>query len=444
MDPVEARAAFVYGKAKDKTASAGKVSRSLRAQATVTLEDPVTGKRASGRGQMGLAVSWGYPSETLSGEQRLEAMKELVERFAPLLAGCGETGHPIDLYLATKKPFLELRDTICAERGLADVMPDLGALVCGSIFDLATHDAYGHLHGASSYDLLGPEHMAHDLGHYLGEPFAGAYPRDFISAQYAREVRIAHTVAGADALTESEVAADAPDDGVPNSLEAWIAAEGVDAFKLKLMGEVEWDVQRTVDVAKLVDSVAPRLDYLITIDCNEQCPSVEAVVEMLAKIRERSESAWRRLAYVEQPTERDLEAHEFDYRPVTALKPAIVDEGVTELRHLHLAFELGWSGFGLKACKSLSACLLYTALVRQADKMLTVQDLGNTGLAHLASMGIAARVEPFGGVESNGRQFNPRGNDPYRETHASLFRVQAGRISTADLRGSGLGYGEAP
>ena len=121
-----------------------------------------------------------------------------------------------------------------------------------------------------------------------------------------------------------------------------------------------------------------------------------------------------------------------------------MDEGVTELRHLELAFGLGWSGFGLKACKSLSACLLYTAVVRKANKLLTVQDLGNTGLAHLASMGIAARTDPFGGVESNGRQFNPQASVPYREEYDSLFRVAGGRISTADLRGPGLGYGDAP
>ena len=72
------------------------------------------GKTAKGFGSMPLGNIWSFPSQTMSYDTTLGAMKALAERIAKITAGYKEAGHPIDINVA-----LEPRVPEGRRRGLA-------------------------------------------------------------------------------------------------------------------------------------------------------------------------------------------------------------------------------------------------------------------------------------------------------------------------------------
>ena len=404
-----------------------------------------SGATTEGFGHILLSDVWGFPSQTLSHDARDAAMREVGERFARRVADSEDSGHPIDLHMAAKDDLGGMSEDVCRELALGEPMPILGALVCASPVDAALHDAFGKLNGVSSYDTYTAEFMAHDLSHYLGPDFAGKYPADYLKPAFEPSMPIFHLVGGVDKLTRAEVTDDDPQDGMPVSLEEWIERDGLVCFKVKLRGDdIDWDVERTVEVADVVAHTHARLGirtgFHLSTDSNEMNESPETVVEYLEKLRERSPQAYDALLYVEQPTERDLTGHHFDMRPVAALKPCLADEGVTDVDKLRLAKELGWSGVGLKTCKGHSSALLYVAWAAENDMVLSVQDLTNPGLSLVHSAGFAARIDTIMGFEYNSRQYLPHSAPEVREKHRPLFEVKNGRVSTETIGDMGLGY----
>lgn len=404
-----------------------------------------TGKVAEGYGNILLSDVWGFPSAVLSHEDRDAAMREVGRRFAARMAEVTEAGHPIDLFLSAKEDLPSIAADVCEELGLVEKMPMLGALVCASPVDAAVHDAFGRLHGVSSYDTYGPEFMSYDLEHYLGPQFAGKYLAHYLKPSFEPTMPVFHLVGGVDKLTRGEVTDDDPQDGLPVSLEEWIERDGLTCFKVKLRGtDISWDVQRTAEVAEVVahthSSLGIRSGFWLSTDSNELNESPESVVEYLLELAAASPLAYRSILYLEQPTERDLAAHCFDMRPVAALKPVLADEGVTDIETLRLASELGWSGVALKVCKCHSSSLLYVAWAKEHGMLLTVQDLTNPGLSLVHSAGFAARVDTMMGFEYNSRQYLPDAAPDVRKRHRELFEVRNGRVSTASLSSVGLGY----
>ncbi len=403
------------------------------------------GQVAEGYGNILLSDVWGFPSAVLSHEERDAAMREVGKRFAARVAEGTEAGHPIDLFLSAKQDLGAISEDVCDKLELVESMPILGALVCASPVDAALHDAFGRANGVSAYDTYGPEFMARDLSHYLGPEFAGKCIRDYLKPAFEPTMPIFHLVGGVDKLTRGEVTPDDPRDGLPVSLEEWIERDGLTCFKVKLRGtDIEWDVERTAEVADVVAHTHARLGltsgFWLSTDSNEQNESPETVVEYLRELAATSPLAYRSLLYVEQPTERDLSAHCFDMRPVAALKPVLADEGVTDIEKLKLAKELGWSGVGLKVCKCHSSSLLYVAWARENGMALSVQDLTNPGLSLVHSAGFAGRIDTMVGFEYNSRQYLPHSAPSVRDKHRPLFEVKGGRVSTETIGAEGLGY----
>jgi hypothetical protein len=162
-------------------------------------------------------------------------------------------------------------------------------------------------------------------------------------------------------------------------------------------------------------------------------------VELLHRLKEERPVAFESTRYVEQPTERDLTAHRHDLRELAAIKPVLLDESLTEPSVFDLAVELGWSGVALKTGKGHSASLLFLARASERGMACTVQDLTLPRLAYLHSLGFAARIEGLLGFEGNGRQYHPFVSNSERALHAAAFDPVEGDVSTASLRGPGLG-----
>jgi L-alanine-DL-glutamate epimerase-like enolase superfamily enzyme len=289
--------------------------------------------------------------------------------------------------------------------------------------------------------------MAWDLSRYLGEEFRGVYPGQFLRTNYLHRVPVFHLVGGLDALREGDLQGDRPDDGVPNSLEKWIERDGVFCLKVKLRGnDVEWDMERTLQVSRIYHEVRrrarpdlPARPHL-SADTNEQCESPQYIAMYLRQLKERDAGVYGEILYVEQPTERDLEAHRFDMRSIAGLKPVLIDESLTRPADFRLATELGWSGIALKSCKGLSSDLLFVPMAELAGVPYAVQDLTNPSLALVESVGLAARTHTILGVEANSRQFFPAANAPEAAAHPGLYEIRDGYAYTDSMTGPGLGY----
>ncbi len=436
----KARQMLVFGRG---FAEAGREAGWTALRARVKVENK-KGDIATGYGLMFLAATWGYPSDVLTTSERLEAMKEVGLRYADLIREFKGYGHPVDIHFQTKPALKDIKKEVCEEMGLGEEMPLLGALVSASPLDSCLHDAFGKANNISSYAGYGKEFMQSDLSTYLGPAYQGKYIADFIRPKFMPRIPIFHLVGGTDKLTQSEIEDTDPKDGLPVSLDQWIRRDGLYCFKIKLKGQdLHWDVERIISVTRVIEETLRsqgRGEFYSSADSNELCPDPQYVLEMLAKVKERSPLAYDKLLYLEQPTERELSAHQYDMREIARQKPVVADEGVVDLETLELAKELGWSGVGLKVCKGFSAALLYVARCESEGMIYTVQDLTNPGLALLWSIGFAARIHTLKGVEYNSRQYFPSASDRERKIHAPLFNVKAGEVSTETLTGPGLGF----
>jgi L-alanine-DL-glutamate epimerase-like enolase superfamily enzyme len=401
------------------------------------------GRTADGWGNILLAYTWAFPSDRLTPEARDAAMRDVAAAFCAKAAACTIQAHPIELFLELKPELAVIADQVSQRRDLPQKIPALAALVCASPVDAAVHDAFGHVNRICSYDGCGREFMARDLGAYLGPAFDGRYPADYLRRDYAPELPVFHLVGGVDKLTRAELSPGDPRDGLPNCLEDWIERDGVFCFKIKLRGhDLAWDVERVKQVVEVLRARQVG-DFFLSADTNEMCDSPRYCVDLLERLKAECPVGFERLLYLEQPTERDLTAHEFDMRALAGIKPVLVDEGVTTFDDLDLAQRLGWSGIALKTCKGHSASLLYIAKAAEARMLYTVQDLTNPGLALVHSVGLAARSFPLRGVEYNARQYIPWAAQKVQAAHDTLFHVRAGRINTERLSPFGLGYAAA-
>ena len=124
---------------------------------------------------------------------------------------------------------------------------------------------------------------------------------------------------------------------------------------------------------------------------------------------------------------------------VAKIKPVVIDESLVDYESLLLARELGYSGVALKACKGQSGSLLMAAAARKFNMFLCVQDLTCPGASLLHSAGLAAHVPTVAAIESNGRQYVPAANEPWKERFPGIFRLVGGRMQTGVLDGPGLG-----
>ncbi|MEN6547594.1 MAG: enolase C-terminal domain-like protein [Armatimonadia bacterium] len=403
------------------------------------------GKRGEGLGNILLSDLWGFPSQVVGHEERDKAMRRVAEEFCKFMLDNARYGHPMELYLEAKPHLKEIAASVDRELGLAEPMPILGALVCASPVDAALTDAFGNANCLSSYDGYGGDFMNYDLSQWCGPEFFGKYPDAYLHPSFKPRLPIFHLVGGVDKLTRAEVTDQDPQDGLPVSLEEWIERDGIRCFKVKLRGnDNDWDVERTAQVAEVVKATYARLGitdkFYLSTDSNEMNPNPESVVEYLHRLQERSPMAYEALLYLEQPTERDLTVHRYDLSAVSALKPVVVDEGVTDVERMDLAIELGWSGVGLKTCKGHSSAMLYVAKAKEKGLVLTFQDLTNPGLSLVHEAGFAARIDTLMGFEYNARQFIPFEQQDVQARHESLFTVVDGTVSTETLGKTGLGY----
>ncbi len=401
------------------------------------------GRRSKGFGSMPLGNVWSFPSRVLNYDATLGAMKALAERIALLTGAYKEAGHPIDVALALEPAYVQAAREVSQRLHLAEPIPLLCTLVTASPFDAALHDAFGKVHGLNCYHTYGPEFMTHDLGHYLGPEFRGETLERYISKDPKPRMPLYHLIGALDPLEEADIQKRIGD-GLAETLPEWIRQDGLTHLKIKLNGDdLAWDVERVVRIDRVATETQRQRGverWVYSLDFNERCPDVRYLLEFLKRTQEKTPAGFERIQYIEQPTARDLKAHQSNVmHEASRLRPVVIDESLVDLESLQLARQMGYTGAALKACKGQSQSLLLAAAAQKYGMFLCVQDLTCPGAALIHSAGLAAHVPGVAAIESNARQYVPAANKPWEGRFAGIFRITDGTMATGMLTGLGLG-----
>ena len=396
--------------------STGAITAITEAQAAVTVR--VGGREATGRGAIYLSDLWSWPQAALDHAGRDAVLRQVCREIAgrlPDLCG-GEPEHPLELGL-------RLHHAVARE-AFPESPPVLARAMCASPFDAALHDAAGLALERSAfdfYDIPAPIPSADRL--FPGEGACAAIARTIRPAQRRLD---AWWIVGARDVLEDEVA-------------PAIRNFGFRCFKQKTTGDTVADAARTAEIYRAVRGYGVE-HPVFDVDSNEANPDPQSVLDYLERLRALDAGAYAALAYLEQPTSRDILARPFDWRPVTALKPVLIDEGLTDLDLFAEAQAQGWSGFALKTCKGHSFALVAAAWARRHGLLLALQDLTNPGLSAIHAALFAAHIPTMNGVELNSPQYTPAANDAWLPRLAGLFYPGEGRHDVSGVLGApGLG-----
>ncbi len=400
------------------------------------------GRTAKGFGSMPMGNIWAFPSQKMNYDTTLNAMKTLAGRIQKITAAYKQSGHPVDINHDLEPEYLKAAAEVSRELKLAEPMPKLCAQVTASPFDAAVHDAFGKVHGVSSYRTYGPEFMTYDLSRYLGAQFKGEYLNRYVSPEPKPRMPLYHLIGAVDPLLDEDIKKRL-NDGLPETLPEWIRYNGLTHLKIKLNGnDLKWDVDRVVRVDRIAaEAQAGRgvKQWFYSADFNEKCPNVNYLLDFLRQVKERTPAGFARLQYIEQPTARDLKAHRNNVmHEASKLRPVVIDESLTDLESLLLAREMGYTGAALKACKQQTQALLMAAAAQKFKMFLCVQDLTCPGASLIHSAGLAAHVPTVAAIEANARQYVPAANKQWESRLPGIFIVKDGYMNTSVLNRPGL------
>jgi len=330
----------------------------------------------------------------------------------------GEAAHPLELGM-------RLHEAVCLGEEMSEMPSILAQAMCASPFDAAIHDATGSVLGVSAFSFYEREEEFPSVDRFFADGNAcGAIRRSIHKP--VRELDAWWIVGKGDSLDE---------------VVAQVRRRGYRCFKLKIMGrDSAEDAERTVEVFRALREGGvekPRL----TVDSNEGNADADSVLEFLERLQVEDAEAFAALAYLEQPTGRDISIHKFDWSEVTALKPVLLDEGLTSLELLEEAADQGWGGLALKTCKGHSFALVAAAWARERGLLLALQDLTNPGYALIHGALFAAHVPMINGVELNSPQFTPGANVEWLPRLRGLFEPNQGVHWLPEEIPPGLGSG---
>lgn len=396
--------------------SSGAITETTEARVRVRVR--AGGREAEGAGSIYLSDLWAWPDAAIAHERRDQILREMCQRIAadlPALCG-GEAAHPLELGL-------RLHHSVCGPLS-PDDPPVLAAAMCLSPFDAAIHDAAGQALGVSAFAFYDQD-VALPSADTLFPGGAAAAIRRMLAGKPRTEFPAWLIVSRGDSLEKD--------------VRPWVADRGYWCFKVKILGrDNEDDARRTAEVYQAVRRFgAARLR--LSVDSNEANPDAASVLDFLQRLRAIDSEAFDALEYLEQPTARDIRRCPNNWRGVTALKPVLLDEGLTDFGVLPEAKAQGWSGLALKTCKGQSFALVAAAWAKVNGLQLSLQDLTNPGYSLIHAALFAAYVPTLNGVELNSPQYTPTANAPWLPRLAALFEPRDGmhRLAAPDTLGLG-------
>jgi hypothetical protein len=355
-----------------------------------------------------------------------------------------------------------------AERGLDPLVAGFGS----ALFERALADAAGRLAGAS----LGAMLRGNLLGLHPGEVHPELSDHDLASwagRQPPATLAVRHTVGLLDPLVAGDLGPEGgPRDGLPRTLEEYVAAQELRYFKLKVGGAVDADVDRLERIAAVLDRRVPDR-YAVTLDGNEQFKSIHEFARLLAAIRRapRLQRLRAALAFIEQPLDRAIAlepAATEGLRELSGTCPLIIDESDGELGAFKAAIALGYRGVSTKNCKGIVKSFLNRTLVERLNRdrapgdrlFMTAEDLTNVPVVPLQQDLATVRALGLEHAERNGHHYlrglahcSRAERAAATSLHADLYRgdadeawlrIEGGRLQLGSLEVPGYGIAFDP
>lgn len=446
--PVGLRLPFRYGVVTLREAQEAQV------RVRVQLDD---GRESVGHSAELLAPKWFDKSPLLSNEDNVQQLLRSIDLAKA--AYLDDTAHrsAFELHATHDTAHREC----CAGQNLNGLVAGFG----NAILDKAIIAALCSALDASFFKLVGTNTIglnastAPDLEGFDFDAFLDSLrPRASITAR--------HTVGLVDAIFESEVdPATRVNDGLPESLETAIAAWGLKAFKIKVGGHLESDLEQLARIASLLDrSDQP---YLCTLDGNEQYANADdfAAFHQAMKADQRLERLVQSIHMIEQPIAR-AEALSTQLGKLGRDVPIEIDESDSHIDAFLEACAMGYRGVSSKSCKGVYRALINRARVESWNEQegveryfMSAEDLSTQpglsvqqDLALVAMLG-CSHVERNGHFYGDGRTgLQTNLADILRSLHPNLYGYSTGMLclkiegGEIDLRSLGTtqAYNQAP
>jgi hypothetical protein len=416
------------------------------------------GERAWGASGDRPSFGWLDKRKTYTNEQKYERLRDLVL-----------TGRKVWLENAAfNSPFGQWHrcHALIQKAGRDSDHESLTASYASALFERAMIDAVCRLHHRPVFDLIREERLGIEPGRIHPE-LAGTRLGRLLSARPRTRFHVRHTVGLADPI----LAADQPpeqriNDGEPETLEEYIARDGLRYFKVKIAGDPAADLER---LKRIWEAVSRADEAVVTLDGNESADDIDAFARFVENFERRLPGLFQHTAFIEQPLTRAL-THDRGtagtIRAISRKKQLIIDEAdgnTTAFRH---AFDIGYAGVSHKNCKGFLESLLNLALCHQLgestgrEAFQTGEDLSLMPLVPIQQDYAALGVLNIAHAERNGHHYAygeghltkdekamalEHHPDLYVHRNGEMFlNIREGMIRCASLQGPGFGVRFAP
>src|SRR5581483_7491739 len=271
-------------------------------------------------------------------------------------------------------------------------------------------------------------------------------------------VAVRHTVGLSDPIYGPDVLSPVRD-GLPQTLADVVHAYRPHWFKIKLSGNPDACLDRLRKIAQVLDRDAG--DYEVTLDGNEQFPTMAEVALLVRKIEARQwlSNLWERTAWIEQPVDRHeslVPGVSADLRRIP--KPVIIDESDGTDGAVDQALELGYRGISAKNCKGVYRTLHSYRRSVEAGAILSSEDLMNIPVVPLHQDLCVAAALHLTHSERNGHHyvrafeyFSPREREAAVREFPELYvadrptvQIYNGMIDVTGINDFGFGVRSEP
>ena len=416
----------------------------------VRIEASIDGRSQTGISADHLPPKWFTKDPDRDPEEEIEDMLSVIENACGLAEDIeAETVFNFwrDLY--------GRQDTWANERGIASLLAHFGT----SLVERALIDAFCRYLGLSFHRALAKNSLGIDFSMIRPE-LAGTQPIDWLPTEPLGQVTARHTVGLADPIYESEIGDQARiGDGLPESLEACIGFYGLKHFKIKICGDLDTDIARTISIVTLLEDQAPN-DYAFTLDGNEQFLDANQFrLHWNELTNELPDSFLDHLLFVEQPFHRDIALSESIGEALRGWKdapPIIIDESDGDLDSLPTAISLGYRGTSHKNCKGVFKGVINRSTINSLNRksgaqefLMSGEDLANIGpVANHQDLVVQAALGNES-VERNGHHyfnglsvFDQAIQDDTLASFPDMYTRNPEGVTRLDIRNGQLSVGE--
>ena len=415
------------------------------------------GNRTFGCSGERLSVRWLDKRPNRPRHLKLCELVALIEKARDVYLASASFDSPFDQWLSCYKEI--------HRAGTAAGQVDLVSAFASSLMERAMLDGVCRLAGKSLFEMVREDRLG-AKPEAVHPELKGIQTTDYVCAQPVTCSDIRHCIGLTDPLTDGDLPAENRiNDGLPETLEEYIAHDGLTHFKIKIEGTPKRDFPRLKRIAEILPK-GP--DVLITMDANEMFKKIEIFEEFVGRIRRELPDLFQRLAWFEQPMPR---AMSLDPKAAPGVRrigkqiPLTIDEGDGTLDAFKRAHAIGYSGTSHKNCKGFFKSLLNRALVAhynsQGDKtFMSGEDLTCLPIVPLHEDLVSQSILGITHGDRNGHHYHyglsslsATEKKQIAKHHPSMYvfrdgewflDIQFGRINTESLQCPGFGVAEEP